>query len=435
MPPPAHRPGMSLTTRMLLALIGGLVTGIVATTVDDAGASALVSVTDPVGSIWVNALRMTLIPLVVSLLIGVIASVPNARSTGRLGIRALVVFVIFLVATGVVSILIGPALVAMLPIDAATTAALQTTDAATIASNAARMPTIGQTLIDIVPSNPIRAAADGAMLPLVVFSIALGAAATRVPAEERAVLVQFFRSLSDAMLVIVGWVIAVAPIGVFALAVGLGARIGLTAVGVIGGYVVILSGVVILATILMYGAAVFGGGVSLSHFARAVAPGQAVAFSARSSLAALPALLEGARRWLVLPPLVTSFVLPLAVSTLRLSTPIMWSITLPFLARLYGVDLGYAHLALLVGNGILLSFSVPGLPSASLFLMAPFLAGLGIPVEALGIVIAADAIPDLFKGVLNVSGHMASATIVARHAPAEVVTEGPPLVTSVRSVL
>jgi proton glutamate symport protein len=426
---------MSLTTRMLLALIAGLVTGIVATTVDDAGASALIRVTDPVGSIWVNALRMTLIPLVVSLLIGVIASVPNARSTGRLGIRALVIFLIFLGAIGVVSILIGPALVAMLPIDAATTAALQTTEAATIATNAARMPTIGQTLIDIVPSNPIRAAADGAMLPLVVFSIALGAAATRIPAEERAVLVQFFRSLSDAMLVIVGWVIAVAPIGVFALAVGLGARIGLTAVGVIGGYVVILSGVVILATILMYGAAVFGGRVSLSRFARAVAPAQAVAFSARSSLAALPALLEGARRWLVLPPVVTSFVLPLAVSTLRLSTPIMWSITLPFLARLYGVELGYAHLALLVGNGILLSFSVPGLPSASLFLMAPFLAGLGIPVEALGIVIAADAIPDLFKGVLNVTGHMASATIVARHAPAEVVAEGPQLVTSVRSVL
>jgi proton glutamate symport protein len=426
---------MSLTTRMLVALIAGLVTGIVATTVDDAGASALIRVTDPVGSIWVNALRMTLIPLVVSLLIGVIASVPNARSTGRLGIRALVIFLIFLGAIGVVSILIGPALVAMLPIDAATTAALQTTEAATIATNAARMPTIGQTLIDIVPSNPIRAAADGAMLPLVVFSIALGAAATRIPAEERAVLVQFFRSLSDAMLVIVGWVIAVAPIGVFALAVGLGARIGLTAVGVIGGYVVILSGVVILATILMYGAAVFGGRVSLSRFARAVAPAQAVAFSARSSLAALPALLEGARRWLVLPPVVTSFVLPLAVSTLRLSTPIMWSITLPFLARLYGVELGYAHLALLVGNGILLSFSVPGLPSASLFLMAPFLAGLGIPVEALGIVIAADAIPDLFKGVLNVTGHMASATIVARHAPAEVVAEGPQLVTSVRSVL
>jgi Na+/H+-dicarboxylate symporter len=126
------------------------------------------------------------------------------------------------------------------------------------------------------------------------------------------------------------------------------------------------------------------------------------------------------------PPVVTSFVLPLAVSTLRLSTPIMWSITFPFLARLYGVELGYAALAMVVLNGILLSFSIPGLPSASLFLMAPFLTGLGIPAEALGIILAADAIPDLFKGVLNVTGHMASAAIVARHVPPETIRRAPP---------
>jgi proton glutamate symport protein len=410
---------MSLTTRMLLALVAGLITGSIAITLKDAGGGVLIQVADPVGNIWVNALRMTLIPLVVSLLISVIASVPDARSTGRIGMRALVIFVIFLVATGVVSVLIGPALVAILPIDAATIAALRTSNTAAVATSAAMMPTITQTLIDIVPANPIRAAADGAMLPLVLFSLALGAAATRIPADRRADLVRFFRGLADAMLVIVGWVIAVGPIGVFALAIGLAARIGLAAVGVIAWYIVILTGVIILVTVLLYGAAVIGGGVPLLRFARSVAPGQAVAFSARSSLAALPALIEGARRWLVLPPVVTSFVLPLAVSTLRVSTPIMWSITLPFLARLYGVELGYAELALLVFNGILLSFSVPGLPSASLFLMAPFLTGLGIPGEALGIVIAADAIPDLFKGVLNVTGHMASATIVSRHVPAE----------------
>lgn len=414
---------MSLTMRMLLALVGGLITGSIATTFKDAGGGVLIQVADPIGSIWVNALRMTLIPLVVSLLISVIAAVPDARSTGKIGVRALVIFLVFLVATGVVSVLIGPALVAILPIDAATIAALRTTDAATVVTDAARMPTIAQTFIDIVPTNPIRAAADGAMLPLVVFSVALGAAATRIPADRRADFVRFFRSLADAMLVIVGWVIAVAPVGVFALAIGLAARTGLAAVGVIAWYIAILTGVIILVTVLLYGAAVIGGGVPLLRFARSVAPGQAVAFSARSSLAALPALIEGARRWLVLPPVVTSFVLPLAVSTLRLSTPIMWSITLPFLARLYGVELGYAELALLVFNGILLSFSVPGLPSASLFLMAPFLTGLGIPAEAIGIVIAADAIPDLFKGVLNVTGHMASATIVARHVPAEALTE------------
>lgn len=414
---------MSLTTRMLVALVVGLITGSIATAFKDAGGGVLIQVADPVGNIWVNALRMTLIPLVVSLLISVIASVPDARSTGRIGMRALVIFMMFLVATGVVSIFLGPALVAILPIDAATIAALQTGDAGAVVTNAARMPTIAQTFIEIVPANPIRAAADGAMLPLVVFSLALGAAATRIPADRRADLVRFFRSLADAMLVVVGWVIAVAPIGVFALAIGLAARIGLAAVGVIAWYIVILTGVIILVTVLLYGAAVIGGGVPLSRFARSVAPGQAVAFSARSSLAALPALIEGARRWLVLPPVVTSFVLPLAVSTLRISTPIMWSITLPFLARLYGIELGYTELALLVFNGILLSFSVPGLPSASLFLMAPFLTGLGVPAEALGIVIAADAIPDLFKGVLNVTGHMASATIVARHAPAEGFTE------------
>lgn len=410
---------MSLTTKMLIALVAGLIAGIVAAVFRESGGGAFLSVTEPIGSIWINALRMTLIPLVVSLLISVVGSVPDARSTGRLGLRAFLIFMVFLVATGVVAVAIGPALVAMLPIDAATTAALQSGDAAAVVANAARMPTIAQTLIDIVPSNPIRAAADGAMLPLVVFSLALGAAASRVAPEHRAVLLGFFRGLADAMLVLVGWVIALAPIGVFALAAGLAAKIGFAAVGVIAWYVVILTSVVVLATILLYVAAVVVGRVSLVRFARAVAPGQAVAFSARSSLAALPALVDGARTRLALPAVITSFVLPLAVSTLRVSTPIMWAITLPFLARLYSVDLGYAELIALVLTGILLSFSIPGLPSASLFLMAPFLAGLGIPAEALGIVLAADAIPDLFKGVLNVTGHMASAVIVARHVPDE----------------
>ena len=417
---------MSLTTRMLIALGAGLLAGIVAAIYRDAGGAIFLAIADPVGSVWVNALRMTLIPLVVSLLISVVASVPDARSTGRLGLRAFGIFVAFLVVTGILSVAVGPSLVAMLPIDATTTAALQGGDAAAVVANAARMPSVAQTLVDIVPSNPIRAAADGAMLPLVVFAIALGAAASRIAPEQRAVLIGFFRGLADAMLVLVGWVIALAPIGVFALAAGLAAKIGLDAVGVIVWYVVILSGVVIAATIMMYAVAVIFGRVPLGRFARAIAPGQAVAFSARSSLAALPALVEGARSRLALPPVITSFVLPLAVSTLRLSSPIMWAITLPFLARLYGVQLGYTQLVALVVAGILLSFSIPGLPSASLFLMAPFLDGMGIPAAALGIVIAADAIPDLFKGVLNVTGHMASAVIVARHVPDEAVLEVAP---------
>src|SRR5688500_13780007 len=263
---------MSLTTRMLLALVAGLLAGVVAAIYRDGGGGVFISILEPVGSIWVNALRMTLIPLVVSLLISVVGSVPDAKSTGRLGLRAFLIFVVFLTATGVVSVLVGPALVGMLPIDAATTAALQTGDAAAVVANAARMPTVAQTIIDIVPSNPVRAAADGAMLPLVVFALALGAAATRITPEQRAPLIGFFRGLADAMLVLVGWVIALAPIGVFALAVGLAARIGFAAVGVIAWYIVILTAVIIFVTILLYAAAIVLGRVSITRFARAVGP-------------------------------------------------------------------------------------------------------------------------------------------------------------------
>ncbi len=118
-----------------------------------------------------------------------------------------------------------------------------------------------------------------------------------------------------------------------------------------------------------------------------------------------------------LPSAVTSFVLPLAVTTLRLSTPIMWGVAIPFLARLYGIDIGVDTMLWLLAMSILLSFSVPGLPSASIFLMGPFITGLGIPVEGVAFLIAADSIPDLFKGVLNVTGHVTSASIVARRVP------------------
>jgi Na+/H+-dicarboxylate symporter len=159
---------------------------------------------------------------------------------------------------------------------------------------------------------------------------------------------------------------------------------------------------------------VIAGKQPLGRFARALVSPQAIAFSARSSLAALPAMVEAARTRLGLPSPVTSFVLPLAVTTLRPSTPIMWGVAIPFLARLYGIELSPETMLALVGAGILLSFSVPGLPSASILLMGPFITGLGMPIEAMGLLIAADSIPDPFKGVLNVTSHVTTSAVVAR---------------------
>jgi proton glutamate symport protein len=404
---------MSSTTRVLLALIAGLIVGTAIAALDVPALRTVAAVMEPVGTIWVRALQMTLIPLVLSLLITGIVATVDTGATGRLGATALGVFLTLLVGTALVSSLVGTPLVSRIPIDPETTAMMRATADSSVLATARQLPKVSDLLVSIVPANPIRAAADGAMLPLVTFAILFGLALARVAVEQREAVARVFRAVADAMTVVVGWLIAVAPAGIFALAMTLVVRTGLGAVRALAFYIALISGVVILVTLLLYAVAVIAGRQPLVRFVRALVPPQAIAFSARSSLAALPAMVEAARTRLGLPAPVTSFVLPLAVTTLRLSTPIMWSVSIPFLARLYGIDIAPEQFLLLLGASILMSFSIPGLPSASIFLMGPFVTGLGIPIEAIGLLIAADSIPDLFKGVLNVTGHVTSSAVVA----------------------
>jgi Na+/H+-dicarboxylate symporter len=203
-------------------------------------------------------------------------------------------------------------------------------------------------------------------------------------------------------------------VGVFALAVALGARMGASSVGALAHYIVALSAVLFAYTLLLYPVVVLVGKVPPLRFASAALPAQAVAFSSRSSLAALPAMIAAARQALNLPATASGFVLPLAVSIFRLNVPIAWVLGFIFLGKLYGVDMSTATLATVVVTATLISFSVPGLPSASLFLLSPVLAEHGLPVEGVGILIAVDAIPDMFKTLANVTAHLTSASIVAR---------------------
>ena len=402
------------TSRVLLALVAGLLAGAAIAAIDVGRLYTAAAIIEPIGTLWVRALQMVLIPLVLSLLVTGIVTTVDTGGTGRLGATALGVFLALLAGTAVVSALVATPLVARIPIEPETTALMRSTVDTSVVATVRQLPKFSDLIVSIVPANPIRAAVDGAMLPLVTFAILFGLALARVGIERRDAVAHLFRAIADAMTVIVGWLIVIAPLGVFALAMTLVVKTGLGAVRAFALYIVLISGVIVLVTLLLYVVAVLAGGQPLARFARALAPPQAIAFSARSSLAALPAMVESARTRLGFPAAVTSFVLPLAVTTLRLSTPIMWSVSIPFLARLYGVAVSPEQFALLLGTGILMSFSVPGLPSASIFLMGPFVTGLGIPIEAIGLLIAADSIPDLFKGVLNVTGHMTSAAVVTR---------------------
>ena len=405
---------MSLTARVLLALIAGFALGLLVAASESPTVLAIARAIEPVGTIWINAIRMTVIPLVVASLIAGVAGAPDPSSIGRVGGRALIIFVAVLGATAVFCIIVTPIALAGLQIDPAAAQALrESAVGSNVAERSASLPTFRQWVVDLVPQNPIRAAADGAILPLIVFSLALGLAMTRLAGPAVATLVGFFQALASAMLVLVRWVLALAPIGVFALAVPLATRLGMAGAGAVLYYIVLVVSLCIVVILAMYPLAAALGRVRIKAFARASAPAQAVAFSSRSSLAALPAMIEGADDRLRLPKSVTSFFLPLAASMYRVGAVIGQIGGVLFLARLYGFELAPAQLVAIAVTAVLTSFSVPGVPGGSILVMVPVLLAAGLPIEGVGILLGVDTIPDMFRTTTNVTGHMAAATILA----------------------
>lgn len=410
-----------ITWYALGALLAGLLAG---AAFASAGATLRQSIVvlEVVGTLWVNAVRMTIVPLVFSMLVVAVASSESLRSMGRLGGVALVFFLVTLAAIALFAAGAGPLLMSGLDIDPAAAASLRASASASsqqVEATVRGMGGFAQRLLDLVPANPIRAAADAAMLPLVVFTMVFGAALSRVPAQTRAPAVGFFRGVSEAMLVIVRWVFVAAPIGVFALAVVVGYRLGYTAVSAVGYYVAMFVVMMLAIMLMVYVVAVAVGRVPLRRFAAAAAPAQVIALGSRSSSAALPAMIESARRVLRLPEPIVSFVLPTAVAIFRVSAPVSFVLGALFLGKLYGVEITGAQIGSLALLSVLLSYSVPPVPSGSLFLMAPVFSEIGIPVEGIAILIAVDAIPDLLKTTTIVTAHLASAVVVARVAGAE----------------
>jgi Na+/H+-dicarboxylate symporter len=409
---PTPRRTLLLTLGSLLV---GLALGIVVSLVGSPGALASVTWIEPVGLVWVNAIRMTVIPLIVASLV-VAVSDTGARAIGRLGTRSVVVFVLLLSVIAALTTLTAPLIFDRLTVDAAAAAAVRGgVEAGTALPT---MPSFSDWLIGIVPANPVRALADGAMLSVVVVTLAFGLALGRVEAARRAAVVEFFRGVADAMTTIVGWLLVIAPVGVFALAFTVAARLGVSVVGAVGFYIVAYSAMLVVATLIVYLAIVLFARVPLARFARAALPAQIVAVTTRSSMAALPVMVTSAEETLQLPRAVTSFALPFAVSTFRLNQAVSWVVMALFAAKLYGVDLGATAVVTLAVTSVLMSFSVPGIPSASLFVVAPFFSSVGIPPEAIGVLIALDLIPDVFKTLLNVTGQLGAVAVVGSR-PAE----------------
>ncbi len=399
----------SQSLRVLLALGLGLALGMSIAT--SQRFVAPIAIADTIGTLWTNAIRMTVIPLVAALTIVSVAGAGTTADLRRAMTRAVVVFVVLLVSGGALALLIGELAFADFTLPADVAARIRET-AATVGSTP-KLPSLGQRLIEMVPSNPVKAAADGALLPLVVFSLVLGFALKRIDEVRREAVLTVFRGISDALLVVVGWVVTAAPIGVFALAFALGARLGVSSVGALARYIATLSLVLIIFTVLLYPLVVLLGRVPFRRFLAAAAPSQALAAGSRSSLSALPMMIGAARQRLGLDATASGFVLPFAVSIFRVNVPMAWVVGVIFLGKLYGVEIGAATLVTIIVTSTLLSFSVPGIPSGSLFILAPVLVDIGLPAEAVGILIAVDVIPDIFKTMANVTAHLTTAVLAS----------------------
>lgn len=397
--------------RALIGLVLGLMAGIAIVTSGSPTARTFAATIEPVGTLWVNALRMTIVPLVASLLISTLSAESKSETVGRIGVQCIMLFVAMLGGVAVIGIIVGPPIMSLLHVDAASAASLRAS--ATPASAQTQLPGFASWLVALVPANPIKAASDGAMLPVIVFSVVFGLALARTAPEIRGPTSAFFRAITDSMLVLVKWVLLLAPIGIFALAIGLALHLGTSLAGAVVFFLVAHCGLVFGIGVLIY-LLMWLSGAPMKRFARATLPAQVVATGTRSSVAALPAMIEGAERVLDIPPEVAGVALPLGVSVFRVNTPASWLISCLFIAKLYGVSLGLGAVVTVALASIPMSMSVPGIPSGGLLILAPLFVAVGVPVEGIGILIALDAIPDVFKTVVIVTGHMGATTLLAR---------------------
>lgn len=403
---------MSQALRILISLVVGLALGIaLANWAPDVGGHVL-PYTKLVGGLWVHGLQMVIVPLVVALLVVGIAASAEAARAGRIALTALLSFMAILWINTLLSAFLTPLLLRLFPLRADWAAALRAS--LPPADPNAHIPTLLEFFEKLVPTNIVDAAATDAFLPLTLFAMVFAFAITRLEADRRKVLVDFFQAIADATVVVIGWVLKLAPIGVFCLSLGVGMQAGAAAFGALAHYVAIVSTLGILVMLSAYPIAALGARVGIGRFARAVLPSQVVAISTSSSLASLPAMLRSSEA-IGAPASVSGVVLPIAVAVFRATSPAMNLAVALYVAHLTGTHIGPGQLAAGVATAAITTMGSVSLPGTVSFFasVAPVAAAMGVPIEALGLLVAVETVPDLFRTLGNVTMDVAVTGIIA----------------------
>ncbi|MEJ5976851.1 cation:dicarboxylase symporter family transporter [Novosphingobium sp. PS1R-30] len=392
-----------------IALIAGLLVGLLLR--GSAAETSVLAVARPLGSLWLRALQMTILPLVAALLFTGVVQTVAAAQAGALARRTLGLFALVLTSSTVFAALVVPPLLGAFPIPVEATAAL----GGMTRADPGAVPGLAEVIASLVPVNIVDAAAKDAMLPVIVFFTLFALAATRLPPAQRDPLAGLFAAVAAAMMVVIGWVLKLAPLGVFALGFAVAAQSGSAVIAALAHYIGLVSAIGAVVLAAGYVLAVAGARLSLGAFARAMIPVQTVAFSTQSSLASLPAMLAACRT-LGVSQARADFVLPLAVALFRATGPAMNLAVAIYVAWLTGTPITTASMAAGVGVALLTTLGSVSLPGTISFVTAigPIALAMGVPIEPLALLVAVEMLPDLMRTLGNVTMDVAVTATVDR---------------------
>jgi Na+/H+-dicarboxylate symporter len=387
-----------------LGLILGLAVGLGAAATGSPLLHAIARESAPLGKIFINAIKMVVIPLVVAVIFASVARLGDPRKLGKIGGMTLAFYWITLVPAIVIGMVVmtfglrfAPDM-DMPPVEAAPLPKLQS---------------ITDFLVSLVPPNPFAAAADGAILPLIVFTALVAAATGTLADERRDRMITAAEDVSVALIKLVWWILYTAPIGIFGLIAPATAVLGWGLIQSLGIFILcVLIGLILLIALVFVPLLFLIGKMKPSHFFKGTLGAMSIAFSTTSTAAAIPVSLEETTDNLGVSETVADLLIPLGASMYRPGSALFQGAAIVFLAHIYGVPIALGTAGAVILATFLVSLTVAPVPSSSVVTMAPALDAIGVPVAGLAFMLGIDRIPDMMRTTVNVLGQITAAVLV-----------------------
>ncbi len=418
LPPPAAKRTLPLHWKMAIGFAAGLLLGLLVYTLELNGADLFIRyVTDPVGQLFLRLLFMLVIPLIFSALVLGVVEIGDPESLGRIGFKTL----LYILVVTAIAVTIGLVMVNVFEPGAGMSrevgAALMARESAASAAILTHRESMSgmEILLNIVPRNPVQAAANGELIAVMFFALMFGIAATVMRTPGVNAFIGTVQGVYEISLKLIDWVIRTAPYAVFALMFSLAAKVGLTALKPLAMYVLVAVGAMAVHTLVVFPLLLrFLGRMSPLFFFQRAQLAMLTAFSTSSSSATLPTTLRVAEEELGTPRRIGRFVCTLGATANMNGTALFEGITVLFLAQFFLIDLSMGQQVLIVLMCVLGGVGAAGVPGGSLPVVAMILVMFGIPPEGLGLILGVDRFLDMCRTCVNVTGDLVGTVVISQ---------------------